>query len=294
MHSVTKRPEYIGPTWLKHSTGFAFASPPPEELALDSYLLSPDLWERVVSITLQAQRGDFRNVGALIDAVNLTADPEFGMCAVKVFAHASPLSILPRLTAVFEHIDYDIRVESYTAPILSCDLSLVEPLLQLLPNRKGDEREYIATTLWDLLEAKRGENAQLIELDEDYDSLLPVARRMASEFSERFGAQTAILYGAPLDLSILIETIRGLCDQEDYRDMGGVIGELLSIFEAMTGVGRAGCLTSDCTPVLPRIDAVLDTFVQSGRIEHFKPGCRYFFGHPIPYSGERAGSHLNY
>jgi hypothetical protein len=281
MDIVTQRPEYIGPTWLKHTTGFAFASPPPEELASDRYLLSPNLWERAVCITLQAQRGDFRNVGALVDTVNLTTDPYLGVAAVKVFAHAAPSSILPRLTAVFDHRDYDIRIESYTAPGLACHLSLVEPLLQILPTRRGDERGYIADTLWELLEADQGEGAQLMGLDED-DALIPVARRLAREIQDRYGAQTAIRYGAPLDLSRLIDMIRELCDREDYKDMSGDIDDLMSIFEAMTGVSRAGCSTNDCTAVLPEIAAVLDTFVQSGRIEHFEPGYRYFFAHLIP------------
>jgi hypothetical protein len=188
---------------------------------LDRYLLSPNLWERVVCITLQAQRGDFRNVGALIDAVNITTDPYLGIAAVKVFAHAAPLSILPRLTSVFDHRDYDIRVESYTAPALACDLSFVEPLIQLVPRRHGDEREYITATLWDLLEAEHGEEAQLMRLDEDFDSLLPLVHRMTHEIRERFGVQTTILYGSPLDLSKLLDMIRELCVREDYVDMGG-------------------------------------------------------------------------
>ncbi len=64
--------------------------------------------------------------------------------------------------------------------------------------------------------------------------------------------------------------------------MGGEIDQLLSIFEAMTGVSRTGCLTSDCTPVLPKIKSILCTFEESGEAEHFETGRRYFFGHLIP------------
>ena len=55
----TARPPYVGPGWLKHTTGFKFASPPPRRLASDATLSSPNLWERIVCVTLQAQAGDF-------------------------------------------------------------------------------------------------------------------------------------------------------------------------------------------------------------------------------------------
>jgi len=70
------RPEFISPAWLRHTTGFTFITPPPEDMVSERYLLSPNLWERIIAITLQAQRGDFRNVGGLIDVANLTS-PKF-------------------------------------------------------------------------------------------------------------------------------------------------------------------------------------------------------------------------
>lgn len=276
-----QRPDYISHMWLKHTTGFSFVYPPAGEMVSERYLTSPNLWERVVCITLQAQMGEFENVGQLIDVVHIATDMHVAVAAVTVFAHTAPSSVLPQLTSVFEHPDYDVRLESYTAPGLACHPCLVDPLLTLLPTKSGDDRGFIADTIWGLLEEDFEEESKLMGLDES-DSLIPVARRIAQDFHDKYGPATAIRHGIPLSLQHIIGTIRKLCDREDHSEMGGEIDELLSIFEAMTGISRAGCSTGSCMPEIERINSVLNSFEERGDIERFEVGQRYFFGHPIP------------
>lgn len=283
MLSTNQRPPYVSKHWLRHFHGFAFIGDPPLDLLDDRYLDSSNLWERVVCITLQAQHGDFRNVDLLLDVVDSTMDVHFGLSALRVFVHAAPSPLLPKISSTFNHLDYDIRIESLTAPALTCDLSVVEPLIDLIPQRSGEEREYLSGTLWDLLDSQRDEESELIHLDQDADAQVALARQLKQKFIDQYSQQTAILWGAPLDLSQLITQVRRMCAHVEHNDLGGDIHELISIFEAMTGMSCIGCFTKDCAPIRTEISKVLNCFEQSGRTSEFKLGQRYFFGHPIPH-----------
>jgi hypothetical protein len=276
------RPSYVGPDWLGHTTGFTFASPPPEQLASDAYLTSSNPWERIVCVVLQAQEGRFDNVEKLIDLATSTKDAEVGVAAVRVFCHAAPGTSLHLLERVFGHSDYDIRVESYTGAGLTCDPVVIPMLLPVLPLRKEDERGYIAMSVAELLDVAEDADDKLIETYEDIDAFTSRARDMMSVIASRLGPRTAIRFGEPLDVRRLVSLIREFCVREDNVDMGGVISDLLSIFEAMTGTPCVGCSTEDNAPIVPQIASVLNRFNMAGVASKFASGRRYFFGRAIP------------
>ena len=153
-----------------------------------------------------------------------------------------------------------------------------------MPSRGGDEPDFVAAAVTDILDPKQDEGAELIELLEDIPAFTEMARRMLAERIAQFGTETAIFNGMPFDLRRLTDRIRELVRREDHIDMGGEIAELLSIFEATTGISCEGCSTSDVAPITPKITSILNRFEFSGQVDSFKPGRRYFFRHEIPVS----------
>jgi hypothetical protein len=136
--------------------------------------------------------------------------------------------------------------------------------------------------VWDLLDPARDDDSELIELVDDPAAFVALAERMRQEYVARFGELTAAFHGVPLELPRLVHWIAELCRREDRIDMGGVIDDLLAIFEASTGISCQGCSTDDVAPIVPKISSVLNSFWSTQRLAHMKPGRRYFFGHEIP------------
>lgn len=76
-----------------------FFETPPDELRQDWYLKSENLWERLICITLQAQRGDFWNVELLLEIVLTDSSEHICDAAIRVFVQSAPFNVLSRLSA---------------------------------------------------------------------------------------------------------------------------------------------------------------------------------------------------
>jgi hypothetical protein len=107
------RPDYIGPKWLGCTDGMAFAKIPPLNVQQGAALASRNPWERLASVTLQAQSGHFDGLPLLLDIVNKGADDHLRDCAIDVFALGAPSTVVEQLSVAFDHSDYDTRVEAY-------------------------------------------------------------------------------------------------------------------------------------------------------------------------------------
>jgi len=280
IQKVTTRPEYISPDWLRCTNGYAFAGKIPLRLREDIALISPNLWDRVICVTLQAQAGDFRNIGTLIEVITHGPDVHIRDCSIRLFAQAAPSSIVVQLADVFCHQDYDARLEAYTSAVLTCDLRLAEALAIHRRNTQRFERDRVMDAISDILEPDI-EDLEFADSRLDEPSFEQHVRKVTQELRQRYGTITAIYRGIPLEPSKLVEAIIELCREDDPEENGGFIHQLFSILEGITGMPFKGCLDDDCCPVFDKISYTLNQLHKSG-IEKYIPGQRYFFGHPIP------------
>jgi len=278
--SSTARPAYIGPDWLRCTDGMAFITPPPEALRADRALQSPNPWERLVCVTLQAQAGDFRNVALLLELAQHEPDEHLRDCAITVFGLAAPAGLVGEIVRLFEHPDRGARIEAYDAAGHSCRVRLAGALARRRGRVGRSEREYIMDRASNLLEMDR-EDLELVDSTLDDAAFVARVDELVTELERRYGEATAIYRGEPLDARRLVDAIAALCAEDEPELMGGTIASLFVLLEGLTGWPYAGCLDDDCTPMLPKIAHTLNSLRQSGRLDRLVPGQRYFFGHPL-------------
>lgn len=279
--TANQRPAYISPDWMRCTQGMAFALRPPDSLLAPAALASANLWERTASVTLHAQAGNFTHVERLLDIIQGADDWHLRDCATRIFALAAPSSILSELAKVYEHVDYDTRLEAYTATQLTGDLSLAVALARHRSQASRGERDHIMDCVSDILEADT-EDLEFVESKLDDAAYVRSVEEKVAELRTRFGNAKCFLSGEPLGAARVAENIARLCAEEEPELRGGRIANLFSLLEGMTGATYVGCLGDDCEPVMPKISAVLNKLRQGGALEKLEPGHRFFFGHRIP------------
>lgn len=279
--SSPARPACIGPDWLRCTDGMAFITRPSESLQADRMLRSPDPWERLVCVTLQAQAGDFRNVALLLELAQHESDEHLRDCAITVFGLAAPAALVGELAGLFDHPDRDARVEAYEAAAHSCRVRLAGQLARRRGQVGRSEREYIMDRASNLLELD-GEELELVDSPLDDAAFVARVDELVAELERRYGESTAIYRGEPLDVNTIVRKIAAACAEDEPELMGGTIASLFVLLEGLTGWPYASCLDDDCVPVLPKIAHTLNALRQSGRLDRLEPGRRYFFGHLLP------------
>lgn len=280
-HAAPPRPPCIGPDWLRCTDGYSFATPPDPRLREDRALASPNLWERLVCVTLRAQAGEFGDVAALLPVIEQGPTVHLRDCATRVFAQAAPSSLVPRLAEVLDHRDADARLEALAVVVLAADLRLVDALVRHRARSKGFERE----TTMDALSAMLEPYVDDLELPDSMLDDQAFAERVAgmvTAIRDAHGPTVAVYHGAPVEPSQVAASIAELCAEEEPEMRGGAIHERFALLEGMTGWPFAGCLDDECMPVLPKISYTLNALQQSGRLERHEPGRRRFFGHLLP------------
>lgn len=265
---------------MRCTQGLSFARSPPDLIRTDAALASTNLWDRVACVQLQAEVGGFRNAGRLLDVIRTAEDWHLRDCAVDLFAFAAPSGLLGQLATVFEHPDYDTRLESYSAAGLTGDLALAKALAQRRTQVSGNERDRIMDSLNDILEPET-DAPELIDSPLDDAAFVARVDAMIADLRERHGAGAFVLRGEPLNAVGIASTIARTCGERDYEIVGD-IPRLLGLLEAMTGVACAGCLDDDCLPVTPVLSATLNRLHLGTVLTRLEPGHRYFFGHKLP------------
>lgn len=276
-----ERPDFIPADWLRYTNGFVFHRPPPAELRADRYLTNSNPWQQLICVTLQAQAGDFRHVETLLELALRSTDSHLRDCAVTVFGFCAPSNKLGRLAEVFQHPDSDTRLEAYAAAGLGGCLQVAALLADQRARVTGYERERVMDHLSTLLEPD-DESPELLDSSLPDAAFVATVGRKVQALRERYGTQAAVFRGEPLAAENLAAAIGQLCAQEEPELYGGVIAQLFSLLEAMTGEPYTGCLDEDCDPVFPAISHRLNTLRQSGRLAGLQTGQRYFFGHRLP------------
>lgn len=277
----TRRPAFVPEDWLRCTNGFVLTQPAPAELRADRYLTSANLWERVLCVMLRAQGGDFGHAALLLDVVTQSDDSHLRDSALTLFSLCAPSDLLTSIESAFRHTDYDTRLAAYAAACLTCNTAVAAALVRHRAHVHRYERARVMDHLSTMLEPD-GDDSVLIDSQVDDFTFVNLVEVMVRKLSERYGSQTALFHGEPLDAKLLAHSIASLCEEDEPEQYGGFIAQRFLLLEAMTGVPYAGCLNEDCDPIMPTVSLVLNKLVQSGEMKDLRPGHRYFFGRKLP------------
>ncbi|MFO7563120.1 MAG: hypothetical protein R6X02_10795 [Enhygromyxa sp.] len=276
------RPPCISPDWQRHTTGYSFACPPPPEASSDRALASPNLWDRLLCVTLRAQTGDFSHAAALLPIIEHGHSVHLRDCAIRVFAQSAPSTLVVHLADVFAHPDPDARIEAIAAAILTTDLRLCPLLTKHRSRTKGFERELTMDALSAMLEPD-ADDVEVIDSPLGDAEFGQKVMGLLQAVEAETGMTCGIYHGAKLDLSRIAAEIGEILGETDpFSQTGGAIHERFSLIESMTGWPFAGCLDDECAPVPDQIAHTLNSLHQSKRLDALQPGRRYFFGHELP------------
>ena len=170
---------------------------------------------------------------------------------------------------------------AYEAALLSCDLAMIDSLLDARERSAGQEKLLVMSVISHLLETEPGTlYDDLDELAGDEYRRIALVRRQ--ELEADYGRGVAILEARPLDLRYILQQIETLCDELDAVEFSGAISTYVDFFEAMTGYSSVHVFGEDVTVNCYRAIEMIATFQQSGTTGHYQPGQRYFFGHRLP------------
>ncbi len=273
--SRNRRPKYVNPTWLTCSDGYKFKSTPPSSMREDKYLTSSNLWERVICVTLQAQSGDFRNVEVLLDVARASDDFSLTDSSLRLFAQSAPSSSVLRLASLFSDSDHFVRLSSYQAAVLSCDLRLAGSLSDHYVDSVIQDREDISTAISDMLEPFN-DNMELYEGHEEAYEYRDKVKNKIFQISDIYGKKTAVFGGTVLDLTDLMRRVIHLCE-DDCEEYSAVIYGMMSIVEGMTGVLLKGCFDEECNPIMDELTHVINRMNLEIKSKKYNTGVRYFF-----------------
>ena len=277
------RPNFVGENWLRYQQGLSFMVPPPSNSASDENLHRSE-WMRLLCIFAQAQRGQFHNVHLLLELVSKSKDLEVRSSATCLIGHVATLRIRPQIAQFFLDPSYDLREKSISSAFYACDPDLVEPMLKARRVLKGEEAEWVMSTLNSMIEEETNEEPLILddnefEDDEAYESCV---RRLRDDIINRVGSGMPIFNGGLLSVTAVSAVMEELCLAEDVVENGGAISYVYALFEAMTGVPSLGMFKEGVVPQALRILAMIEEFRYGTEMQKYQPGQRYFFGHPIP------------
>ena len=285
---------------LARSRAFHFSAPPPLDIRGDRYLWSSRSEDVTHAVLANAMEGDFRHFSRLIDLMKSSDDGVLWQECSLLLSHAAPYSSLHDLLDAFSgelHGD-DVVTQQWISEILcrSGALWSVPEVLRLW--RLNQERETyfaIPTLLSLMLEDQRAEIAKgppvlprtdgmpewlglPVTYDDDRFAEIVLSRHATLWNAVADPAQLAVWEGAPLSLPRVAERALALIEQgEDVEEIAIARTQL----EAATGEDLSDCYSEGLLRNLTAA-AHIETLVESGVLQRFVDGRRYFFGRAIP------------
>ena len=289
--------------------GLHWAAPPPLELLSRAALESVDPFVVLASVVEHAKMGDHDKAGHLVPFFHRHDPFALARVALLVFADIAKHADLQRLADVLRSEDSNARAYAAEAAALSGSLALVPVMLDAWTRAStlGDH-ETIGFAISDMLEVEPGPiadhvgiydlpplgaashtparerllelNATLAEIRSEEPPPLPGLvmaehQRLAAEL----GPDAFVWAGAPLDVNRLVDHF--LRAAKDPSPGSGQFINLRHRFEAWTGERCEHFFYAFRSQRL-EITATLEDFVRSGKGSRYRPGQRYFYGHPIP------------
>lgn len=296
----TKR-SYDSLILLERGRTFHFNGPPPVDLRTSNYLTSSKPDEVISAVLACAQQGDFSQMWRLRDLMKRLDDGVvWGRCAT-LYAHAAPFSALQDLIQAFSHELFegeDISTQGWITEILcrSGALWCVPVVLRIL-RRNSHREKYFATPryLSFLMEPERGEiaegprvlprtddfpswfNVPEVYADDQFQALV-MARYEELRAQVRYPDQAAFVEGEPLTQAHIAE--RALVRIRAGEDVEEV-AIARTWLEAATGADLSDFYDNGVLQSL-RATAATESLLESGALNDFESGLRYFFRHRIP------------
>jgi hypothetical protein len=285
--------------------GLHWAQPPPLDLLSPAALASTDPFVVLAAVVEHAKVGDHTKALDLLPFFHQHQPFALARVTLLVFADIALAADLSQLETVLRGDDIDSRAYAAEAAALSGSLALVPAMLDAwMRARSLADHETIGFAISDMLEPNIGpiaEHVGIYDLTETNPPPLTTNQRrlqalMAEFEAERgspplpdlvvaeherlcteLGGDAFVWAGAPLDVNRLVD--RFLAAVKD-PERGGFI-DLRHRFEAWTGEPCQEFFRA-FQPQRLEMAAVLEDFVRSGKGARYRPGQRYFFGHPIP------------
>jgi len=275
----SSRPEFVGPGWLLPPQGFSYRSKAP--VGLVDRTNDADEWTRFLALVEQLKRAAFDQAFSLLELVSRTGAADIRILGLRVLGHAAPNGSRERLAEFFRHDERETRVAAYEAALFSCDLAMIDPLLDARERSAGQEKLQIMSVISHLLETEP--DTLYDDLDEltadEYRRIAFIGRQ---KLEADHGRGIAIFEARPLELDYILQRIEALCDELDAVEFSGAISTYVDFFEAMTGYSSRHVFDESVTVNCHRAIEMVATFQQSGTLEQYQPGQRYFFGHRVP------------
>lgn len=294
-------PDFLHETLGDRGNGFFFASPPPPTLAERANLESTDSWTVLGCALMRAQTGDFSVFAPLVRAMRNYDDSLYWNISGFFLSFAAPYSFLRNLKDIFP--DEDLRkfpelVRLFSEIVLHSlgPWAIDEVLPWYQATFDDDVRVSVADYVSHILEDEPGvvDKGPLRKMAPippppfeeyyyDYEEYIAEVRRIRDEALKNCGGnlETPLLGGKPFSVVELAHRI--LKHAREGEDSPRTNFERLA-FEGATGIPCKDFFEPTYPgPFRPlAAAAIVEDFLQSPAAQKFKPGVRYFFGHPIP------------
>lgn len=284
-------------------TSFHFTAQPPADVGSARHLLGSDPDAAICAVLVHAQRGDFSHIRQLI---RLMKEHD----SAWVWSHSSVL-----LAYAGSAADFRLLVETFRAEIDQQDGATIEWIVEILAESTllwtvphiieqhrrmipADRLRYCGAVkrLSFMLEAEQGEVAKGPEdlllnpnhefwEDDDWSLDFPPYETMLLDKAKQLEARLppgawAVFRNEPLSLPKIAEL--ALSKVQRNRD-SEILATARMLLEAYTGRDMRGFWRLDDYKLDPlAAAAMLEDMLESGELERFEPGVRYFFGHRIP------------
>ncbi|MER8947223.1 hypothetical protein [Mesorhizobium sp. M0959] len=263
-----------------------------------SAIHSEDPWTAYLGILRACKSGNFREIGRLPPLMTKTEGYFFWRASTEIIGYAGSWKTISGAFSYFTPRMSNSDFQYFFASALgaSCSLKAVTPLLQLHQEAEDEEaRHQIENHLAYLLEEEDGPvwdgASQTLDVPDDDNeplrfivdrvSYFDVVQKAFRDVAATQSSDTTPIYeGKTYDV---IQLSHRLLDRlrSDDRQFGRINRERVA-FEAATGLDTRSFYTENGTLLRLPAAAIIEDFLDSGDVNRFRAGQRYFFGHPIP------------
>ncbi|KIG19000.1 hypothetical protein DB30_06611 [Enhygromyxa salina] len=295
--------------FAKHTllgSGFHFTSPPPPDILDVRNFSDPRPDATVYTVLAQAREGNFAHVEELLRLMHEYDDAWVLIsCAILLprFASGSLLRALPeRVRVPRDAVDPDGVDKDSTAQYICEALSLsnyvwtIPVILDLYRGISNKQRFSAATFMMSrLMEPEWGEifdGPELEPRDPDepdwydpppvwrYDEYYSLVEQRYAEFRKTFPPNVCVWGGELLSLPKIAEQALIWVRARKEPDISYLN---CRVIEGYTGCNLTGFddLETGLTDAV-KAAALLEELLESGELDRYEPGARYFFGHRIP------------
>ncbi|WP_136619368.1 MULTISPECIES: hypothetical protein [Mesorhizobium] len=259
---------------------------------------SEDPWTVYLAVLRACKSGNFAGLGRLPALMTKTEGYFFWRATTEIIGYAGNWKAISGAFSYFESRISNSDFQYFFASALgaSCNLKAVTPLLQLHQEAEDEEsRHQIENHLSYLLEGDDGPvwdgASQTLDIPDDDDqplryivdrvSYFDVVQKAFRDVRDSLPSEATPVYeGKTYDVGQLAQRLLDRLRSDD-RQFGRINRERVA-FEAATGLDTRSFYTENGTLLRLPAAAIVEGFLDSDDVSRFRPGQRYFFGHPIP------------